>query len=109
MDNTTFVLLAAEKKKNLATAAFEMPAECKYYFVKYTTKIDRMHFYEAKNKALLKVASCSVLLFALKNVSKHHCSYFVQLMAAKNAGENDLHLWLITAAFEALGLPMFAD
>lgn len=103
------VLLEVEKKKNIITAAFEMPAESKYFFIKYSIKKDRMLFYEAKSKALLKVVSYSILLFVLKNVSKHACSDFLQLVAAKNAGEKDLHLWLITAVFEALELPMFAE
>lgn len=106
-----FELLGIDKEEEALCAKFALIEGDRrsFYFVKYSTKKDKMYFYLALNKALLGVCSRAELLFTLEGISVAPCSTFVTGVAqsARFKGDDRL-LVLITEAFKAFNLPMWS-
>ena len=106
-----FELLGIDKEEKAFCAKFALIEgdSRSFYFVKYSTKKDKMYFYLALNKALLGVCSRAELLFALAGISKSPCSAFVASLAESVRFKGDDRLLvLITEAFKAFNLPMWS-
>ena len=106
-----FELLEIDKEEKAFCAKFALIEgdSRSFYFVKYSTKKDKMYFYLALNKALLGVCSRAELLFALAGISKSPCSAFVASLAESVRFKGDDRLLvLITEAFKAFNLPMWS-